>query len=73
MILMFQVMDNDRDMKVSIEELRMVLSNSTQGRKKMNSTLFRNLVEKSEKVIFHSISSQILGHPKKIQGDPKRL
>ena len=47
---MSQVMDNDRDMKVSIEELKMVLSNSTQGRKKMNSTLFRNLVEKSEKV-----------------------
>merc|ERR1711972_739482 len=44
-----KVMDNDRDMKVSIEELKMVLSNSTQGRKKMNSTLFRNLVEKSEK------------------------
>ena len=49
-MLMFQVMDNDRDMKVSIEELKTVLSNSIQGRKKMNSTLFRNLVEKSEKV-----------------------
>ena len=49
-MLMFQVMDNDRDMKVSIEELKTVLSNSSQGRKKMNSTLFRNLVEKSEKV-----------------------
>ena len=48
--LIFQVMDNDRDMKVSIEELKTVLSNSIQGRKKMNSTLFRNLVEKSEKV-----------------------
>ena len=49
-MLMFQVMDNDRDMKVSIEELKTVLSNSIQGRNKMNSTLFRNLVEKSEKV-----------------------
>ena len=49
-MLMLQVMDNDRDMKVSITELKMVLSNSSQGRKKMNSTLFRNLVEKSEKV-----------------------
>ena len=47
---MFQVMDNDHDMRVSIVELKAVLSNSTQGRNKMNSTLFRNLVEKSEKV-----------------------
>ena len=43
-------------MKVSIDELKTVLSSSTQGRKKMNSTLFRNLVEKSEKVIFQGIS-----------------
>ena len=49
---MFQVMDNDHDMRVSIVELKAVLSNSTQGRNKMNSTLFRNLVEKSEKVKF---------------------
>jgi len=44
-----KVMDNDRDMRVSIEELKAVLSISSQGRTKMNSTLFRNLVEKSEK------------------------
>merc|ERR1712218_353118 len=44
-----KVMDNDHDMRVSIVELKAVLSNSTQGRNKMNSTLFRNLVEKSEK------------------------
>ena len=43
-------MDNDHDMKVSVEELKTVLSTSPQGRSKMNSTLFRNLVEKSERV-----------------------
>jgi len=44
-----KVMDNDHDMKVSVEELKTVLSTSPQGRNKMNSTLFRNLVEKSER------------------------
>ena len=53
---MFQVMDNDHDMRVSIEELKTVLGNTSQGRKKMNSTLFRNLVEKSEKVNFSGAS-----------------
>ena len=58
-----QVMDNDRDMRVSIEELKAVLSISSQGRTKMNSTLFRNLVEKSEKVKFEGMNSNFKFDP----------
>ena len=56
-------MDNDRDMRVSIEELKAVLSISSQGRTKMNSTLFRNLVEKSEKVKFEGMNSNFKFDP----------
>ena len=64
-------MDNDRDMRVSIEELKTVLSNSNQGRKKMNSTLFRNLVEKSEKVNIQELISDKLTNRCNVPYHPK--
>jgi hypothetical protein len=49
-VVLLQVMDQDHDSRVSTTELQSVLNSSQEGQKKMNSTIFKNLVEKSEKV-----------------------